>query len=56
LSSAGVSFYDIEDTRGLADLVERLRDADGAERTPPSAAEFERAVVAELSEGAPAPR
>jgi uncharacterized membrane protein len=30
MSSAGVSFYDIEDPRGVADLVERLRDADRA--------------------------
>ena len=28
MAGAGVSFYDIEDPRGVADLVERLRDAD----------------------------
>jgi hypothetical protein len=28
LSSGGVSFYDIEDPRGVADLVERLRNGD----------------------------
>jgi hypothetical protein len=28
LASSGVSFYDIEDPRGVADLVERLRDQD----------------------------
>jgi hypothetical protein len=27
-ASVGVSFYDIEDPRGVADLVERLREAD----------------------------
>ena len=26
MASSGVSFYDIEDPRGVADLVERLRD------------------------------
>jgi uncharacterized membrane protein len=30
MASSGVSFYDIEDPRGVADLVERLRDADRA--------------------------
>lgn len=30
LASAGVRFYDVEDPRGVADLVERLRDADRA--------------------------
>jgi uncharacterized membrane protein len=28
MASAGVSFFDIEDPRGVADLVERLREAD----------------------------
>jgi hypothetical protein len=28
MASTGVSFYDIEDPRGVADLVERLREAD----------------------------
>jgi uncharacterized membrane protein len=28
LASSGISFYDIEDPRGVADLVERLRDQD----------------------------
>lgn len=28
MSSVGISFYDIDDPRGVADLVERLRDAD----------------------------
>jgi uncharacterized membrane protein len=30
MASSGVSFYDIEDPRGVADLVERLRDQDRA--------------------------
>ena len=30
MASSGVSFYDIEDPRGVADLVERLRDEDRA--------------------------